>query len=266
MRGQPLEKAKQAALLAVRNLRPEDNFAFVTFSNQAQVVLPLQPAPKKEDFMRTIERIGATGSTNLTGGWMLGRDEMKKAPVEASRRLLLLSDGLLNVGIIAPETVRQVVVAGLQQDGIRTSCLGFGAKYNEDLMTTMAQVSGGQFYDADSPREVSGHIRIGTRRAAKVDHSEFAHQAPPFGFLRVTPALGELSVGGTAGRLDGVFCRRPGQRRKPGGVFPARRAAVALREWPPGGVEVSKGNACWQWKWPTTKLESRKSLPGSRPA
>jgi len=32
-----------------------------------------------------------------------------------------------------------------------TSCRGFGANYNEDLMTTMAQVSGGQFYDADAP-------------------------------------------------------------------------------------------------------------------
>src|ERR1017187_7322190 len=153
MAGPPLTKAKQAALLAVRNLRPEDNFALVIFDHEAQVAIPFQPALKKADFMRTIEGIESGGNTNLTGGWMLGRDEVKQAPAEASRRLLLLSDGLLNSGIIEPAAVRQVVMAGLELDRVRTSCLGFGANYNEDLMTTMAQVSGGQFYDADAPEK-----------------------------------------------------------------------------------------------------------------
>lgn len=154
MAGQPLEKAKQAALLAVRNLRPADNFALVIFDDQAQVIIPFQPAVKKADFIRAILGIQSTGNTNLTGGWMLGRDEVKKSPAEASRRLLLLSDGLLNRGVIDPQAVRHVVAAGLGQDSVRTSCLGFGDNYNEDLMTTMAQVSGGQFYDADAPERL----------------------------------------------------------------------------------------------------------------
>jgi len=154
MAGPPLEKAKQAALLAVRNLRPADNFALVIFSEHAQVAIPFQPATKKEDFIRVIAGIQSNGNTNLTGGWMLGRDEVKKSPAEASRRLLLLSDGLLNSGVTDPRAVRQVVVAGREQDSVRTSCLGFGDNYNEDLMTTMAQVSGGQFYDADAPERL----------------------------------------------------------------------------------------------------------------
>src|ERR1017187_8550211 len=153
MAGPPLTKAKQAAMLAVRNLRLEDNFALVIFDHEAQVLIPFQPALKKAEFMRSIEGIESRGNTNLTGGWMLGRDEVKQAPAEASRRLLLLSDGLLNSGIIEPAAVRQVVMAGLELDRVRTSCLGFGANYNEDLMTTMAQVSGGQFYDADAPEK-----------------------------------------------------------------------------------------------------------------
>jgi Ca-activated chloride channel family protein len=151
MNGEPLAKAKQAALLAVRNLRPDDNFGMVIFDDEAQVIVPCQPAAKKESFIQAIGGIEVGGNTNLTGGWMLGRDELQKAPHEASRRLLLLSDGLLNRGIIEPAAVQQVVTAGMQQQGIRTSCLGFGANYNEDLMTAMAQVSGGQFYDADAP-------------------------------------------------------------------------------------------------------------------
>jgi len=86
---------------------------------------------------------------------MLGRDEIKKSPPDASRRLLLLSDGLLNRGIIDPQAVHQVVKEGLEQDQVRTSCLGFGSKYNEDLMTTMAQASSGQFYDAEAPERLA---------------------------------------------------------------------------------------------------------------
>jgi len=154
MAGQPLEKAKQAALLAVRNLRPADHFALVIFDDLAQVIIPFQPALKKDDFIRTIEGIQSRGNTNLTGGWMLGRDEVKKSPTDASRRLLLLSDGLLNRGVVDPQAVRQVVIAGLEQDKVRTSCLGFGPNYNEDLLTTMAQMSSGQFYDADAPERL----------------------------------------------------------------------------------------------------------------
>jgi len=57
MAGPPLEKAKQATLLAVRNLRSADNFALVVFDDSAQVIIPFQPAVKKEDFIRTIESI-----------------------------------------------------------------------------------------------------------------------------------------------------------------------------------------------------------------
>jgi Ca-activated chloride channel family protein len=155
MQGQPLANARQAAQLAVRNLRPEDHFSLVVFDDQAQVVIPLQSAGDKDQFLRVISHIEAGGSTNLTGGWALGRDELKKAAQGCSRRLLLLSDGQLNQGIVEPEAVRRVVASGLENQGIRTSCLGFGESYNEDLMTSLSQVTGGQFYDADSPERFS---------------------------------------------------------------------------------------------------------------
>jgi len=153
MEGPPLAKAKAAALLAVRNLRPEDHFGLVVFDDEAQVRIPFQPAKQKEAFLRLIEGIQTGGCTNLTGGWMLGRDELKKAAEGASRRLLLLSDGLLNRGVTDPTAVRQVVAAGLEKQNVRTSCLGFGENYDEDLMTNLAQATGGQFYDADSPEK-----------------------------------------------------------------------------------------------------------------
>ena len=66
---------------------------------------------------------------------------------------MLFRSGHLNVGIIEPAQVRQIVTSGLENEKVRTSCLGFGDKYNEDLMSDLANATGGQFYDAVSPEK-----------------------------------------------------------------------------------------------------------------
>ncbi len=154
MSGAPLERAKEATSVAIRNLRREDQFALVLFETSAQVAIPLQPCPDKQRLIEQVNKIATAGSNNLTGGWMLGRDELKKAETAASRRLLLLSDGLLNEGITDPAQVRQIVATGLESDSVRTSTLGFGDKYDEKLLTELASATNGQFYDADSPEKL----------------------------------------------------------------------------------------------------------------
>jgi Ca-activated chloride channel homolog len=154
MAGKPLEQAKEATCVAIRNMRREDYFGLVLFESNATVAIPLQQCQQKQPLIDLVKKIVTFGSTNLTGGWMLGRDELKKVPLDASKRLLLLSDGLLNVGIIEPVQVRQIVASGLESDSIRTSSLGFGDNYDEKLLADLAGATNGQFYDADSPEQL----------------------------------------------------------------------------------------------------------------
>jgi len=134
----------------VRNLRATDQFSLVVFDNEAQTLIPCQSATDRLVWRAVIEKIQPGGSTNLTGGWMLGREELKKAAAGATRRLLLLSDGQLNAGVMEPGQVQRIVANGLEQDQIRTSCLGFGPAYQEDLLAECARLTGGQFYDAQA--------------------------------------------------------------------------------------------------------------------
>jgi len=60
---------------------------------------PAAVAADKARLHALIAGIHDEGSTNLTAGWMLGRDEVAKARRPA-RKLLLLTDGHLNQGII----------------------------------------------------------------------------------------------------------------------------------------------------------------------
>jgi Ca-activated chloride channel family protein len=151
MAGAPLRNARLACETVIRNLRPADGFALVAFDDRAEVVIPLQPVTDKAGAIAAVRGIADRGSTNLTAGWMLGRDELAKTDGDTTRRILLLSDGQLNVGIVEPDEVARIVCDGLERGRIRTSTLGFGEQYDEALLERLATSSGGQFHDANSP-------------------------------------------------------------------------------------------------------------------
>lgn len=155
MEGTPLEAAKRAAGVVARNLRKNDEFCVVVFDSEAQVVVPLQRPGNRAGILQQIQSIEPGGSTNLTGGWMLGRDELQKSDPKMPRKLLLLSDGMLNTGITEPEMVRRIVGQGLERSQIRTSSLGFGPDYDEQLLAKLASTTGGTFYDANSPDKLA---------------------------------------------------------------------------------------------------------------
>jgi len=156
MQGDPIRIAKKAAQLVVRNLRKDDLLSVVTFDEQAQTVVPLQVLASRRAVLELIDQIEADGSTNLTAGWMLGRDNLKQANAGVMRRVLMLSDGQLNHGIVEPDQVHNIVVQGLERDQVRTSTLGFGAEYNEDLLSKLAQSTNGTFHDANSVDKLPG--------------------------------------------------------------------------------------------------------------
>ena len=159
MAGKPLEYAKSAATMVLKHLRDDDRFGLVVFSNSARTVVPLQVAKDKARLQALIADIHDEGSTNLTAGWMLGRDELAKTPAEIPRKLLLLTDGHLNQGIVEPAQVRQIVASGLEKERIRTACLGFGDGYNEDLLDELSKAASGALHDAASPEKFPAIFR-----------------------------------------------------------------------------------------------------------
>jgi Ca-activated chloride channel family protein len=158
MSGAPIEHAKQACREVIKNLRPEDYFSLVVFDSSAQVVIPLEQPINRFGWYQTVDQIQAGDSTNLMAGWLLGRDELLKALKTADgiapiRKILLLTDGHLNAGITEPDHVEALTRAGLEKDEIRTSCLGFGDHYNENILAAMSKVGQGQLHDTDSPEK-----------------------------------------------------------------------------------------------------------------
>jgi Ca-activated chloride channel homolog len=146
MTGAKLEKARQAALAVVDRLGPQDVFSLVIYSDEARVLVPAQKVEDKDTLREKIEGIEAGGSTALYAGVKAGARQLHE--YFSSRRInrvILLSDGLANVG---PSSTRDLRRLGreLAESGISVTTIGVGDDYNEDLMAGLAEASDANYY------------------------------------------------------------------------------------------------------------------------
>jgi Ca-activated chloride channel family protein len=147
MSGAKLEQARQAASMLVDRLDEDDVFALVTYESEVEVNISATKVGDNADkWQRQIRRIESGGSTALYAGVDAGGDEVREY-LKSNRinRVLLLSDGLANVGKKSP---REITDLGkkLAKDGIGVSTIGLGEDYDEDLMTALAEASDANYY------------------------------------------------------------------------------------------------------------------------
>ena len=146
MTGAKIEKTKQAAMQLVDRLQPDDIFSLVIFSDEARVVVPAQHVGNKAALKEKIEAIEAGGSTALYAGVKMGADQLQEyLSSKRINRVILLSDGLANVG---PSSTRELRRLGsdLAERGMSVTTIGVGDDYNEDLMAGLAEASDANYY------------------------------------------------------------------------------------------------------------------------
>ena len=157
MQGQKIDKAKEAAIAAIERLNKNDIVSVVAYDSTVTVVVPATKLTDKRSLIERIRKISAGGSTALFAGVSKGAAEIRKfAEKNRVNRIILLSDGLANVGPKSPSELG-ALGASLQKESIAVTTLGLGLDYNEDLMTMLAQNSGGNHVfieDADQLVEV----------------------------------------------------------------------------------------------------------------
>ena len=155
MAGRKLQKAKEAAIEALRRLGPQDIFSVVVYDDKVQTVVPAQRGRDVERIEGKIRNIRAGGSTALFGGVSQGASEVRKnIDREYVHRIILLSDGIANVGPRTPEDLGRLGVA-LIKEGISVTTVGVGTDYNEDLMTRLSEKSDGNSYFVESVSDLS---------------------------------------------------------------------------------------------------------------
>lgn len=143
MQGDKLYYAKEAAIMAINRLNLNDIVSVVSYDSRVNVVVPATKASDSSRIAQAINRIQANGNTALFAGVSKGAQELRKfLDLNKVNRVILLSDGLANVGPSTPNELGKLGLS-LAKEGISVTTIGLGLGYNEDLMTQLAGFSDG---------------------------------------------------------------------------------------------------------------------------
>jgi Ca-activated chloride channel family protein len=160
MSGEKIALAKQAIETAVDRLLPTDRFAVVCYDDKIDVVVEGTRASReaKTNALGRLRSIDARGSTDLAGGWLRGAEQVATDLADRGvNRVLLLTDGLANVGITDPAELNRHAQE-LRSRGVTTTTFGLGEDFDEALLQSMADGGGGHFYFIENARQIEDHI------------------------------------------------------------------------------------------------------------
>lgn len=211
MNGQKLAQAQKAVITLIDQLAPWDYFSLVTFDDFTEVIVPAGPVQDKAALRSRVQSIKTRyRGTDLSSGWFQGVTEVKRnAGSSHVSRVLLLTDGQANDGIIDPEILVEQART-FAEEGVELTTLGYGKDFNEDLLQALATAGKGNFYYINSPehaptlflRELKGLLTLAAQNIR-------VRVCPEAG-VRAVRLLGDLPVSQRNGATEVVVGNLPG--------------------------------------------------------
>ncbi len=155
MGGEKIRRARDAAIMAIDRLGRNDIVSVVAYNSGVQVLVPATKVSDKHSIFAAIRGLTAGGSTALFAGVSKGAAEVGKfLQRNQVNRVVLLSDGLANVGPSSPSALGELG-ASLIKEGISVTTIGLGLGYNEDLMLKLAMASDGNHAFVEGPEQLA---------------------------------------------------------------------------------------------------------------
>ncbi|MFM1995885.1 MAG: hypothetical protein RLZZ111_272 [Planctomycetota bacterium] len=149
-----LPLVKQGLAMLVDQLTENDRVAIVTYAGAAGLVLPSTSGDQKETIRAAIAGLSAGGSTHGSAGIVLAYEQAAAHFISGGvNRVLLATDGDLNVGVTGDEALVQLV-SEKAQGGTFLTVLGFGTGNLQDAkLEKIADRGNGLYAYIDGARE-----------------------------------------------------------------------------------------------------------------
>jgi Ca-activated chloride channel family protein len=153
MQGRKLEDARQAILSLLAELSPKDRLSLISYSSKVirHTGLLSVDAVNRTHLEAVARQIRAGGGTNLGAGLQEGINVLLATErMGHAGKLILISDGLANQGIIDINTLGNMASVAVRKE-FAISTVGVGNNFNEQLMTTIADQGAGRYHYMENP-------------------------------------------------------------------------------------------------------------------
>ncbi len=151
-----LDLIKGAMEVLIKKLAPTDQVALVAYSDQANLILPHTPARQTERILGAMQSLQPRGGTNVEAGldlaYRVAHDALSK---KSLHRVILVSDGVANVGARDPEKILKKIRVFAKR-GIYLTAIGVGSKkYDDRMLERLANEGNGNYAYVSSVKEAA---------------------------------------------------------------------------------------------------------------
>jgi len=170
MQGKKMIYAKQAVSELLSLLTPNDRLSLISYSDgvHKQSQLVKITSENRRRLHRHVHTIQAGGGTNLGAGLKTGLDTiLTESRENAIRKVILISDGMANKGVVDPMALGRMASIALEKD-FSVATIGVGDSFNEQLMTHIADQGAGTYHYLENPDAFAGVIEREFRRSRQV--------------------------------------------------------------------------------------------------
>ena len=143
-----LKRIQDAALSAIRKLKPDDTLTVVAFGHDASVLLPPTPISDMAAIEKCVQNIDRSdvdpGGTSMDEGMKLALGELEKAGGGKLSQILVLTDGETS----GERTCRELAQQAADKK-IHLTLMGVGLDWKASLIKDLAKISQGKWYYID---------------------------------------------------------------------------------------------------------------------
>ena len=145
------QTVRRAFAVLTQQLKPMDEVTLISFARQPRLLADRVSGAQAQGLLRIIENLPSEGGTNLEAALQLAFEKAKEQYQEnAQNRIILLTDGAVNLGDASPDQLSEMVVK-MRSAGVAFDAAGISADgLNDEVLEALTRQGDGRYYLLDS--------------------------------------------------------------------------------------------------------------------
>jgi uncharacterized protein YegL len=162
------QTVRRAFALLAQQLTPIDQVTLISFARQPRLLADKVSGADAGQLVRFIDELPSEGGTNIEAALQLAYEKAREQQSsDGQNRIILLTDGAVNLGNANPESLSQMVTT-MRTTGIAFDAAGISAEgLNDEILEALTRKGDGRYYlldsleDADDgfARQIAGALR-----------------------------------------------------------------------------------------------------------